>query len=163
LLLAAPMLHAVGWIICFTFCNKSNVLTASLPSGLRIYILFLLQVRFVTASVRLGRCAVEVGSFVLSVFLTSVSRTGHLLAPWNSWYMKRLLVYEDREKSRFSRFLPFVIVDFITLVSITRDCFWEIVMRPSGWQPAIPSLLTLLRPHSTPSSTIRSCFRAVCN
>ena len=111
------MLKVVDWIIWFTFWSKSNVLTIYLPSGQRIYILFLLQVRFVAASVRWGRCTVEVGSFVLSIFLTSGSLTGQLLAPWSQWYIKRLLMYEDRVKFRYSRFLPFVIDDFY------YDCF----------------------------------------
>jgi hypothetical protein len=132
------MLNAFGWIVWFTFWNKSNVLTIYLPSGERIYVLFLLHVRFVTAAVRWGRCTVEVGSFVLSIFLTSDSLTGQLLAPWSPWCIKRLLMYEDRVKSLYSRFLPFVIVDFITIVSTTRDCFWEIGTRPSGWPTCYP-------------------------
>jgi hypothetical protein len=58
-----------------------------------------------------GRCTMEVGSFLFSVFLTSDSRTGQLLAPWNR-YIKRLLMYEDRVKSLYLRFLPFVVAWF---------------------------------------------------
>jgi hypothetical protein len=46
-----------------------------------------------------------------------------LLAPWNPWYIKRVLMYEDRVKSRYSGFPPFVIADFITVVSTTATVY----------------------------------------